>query len=91
MKEDVWMSKPPKDLNKVWMVLTQELNVGPKLTTNSTHKYLHCYKEVICLILGTMLTSFVSNFQTLFASFWVLTSLDLLSFLLKIFFFIILV
>ena len=32
MKEDVWMSKPKKDFNKVWMVLTQELNVGPKLT-----------------------------------------------------------
>ena len=31
MKEDVGMSKPKKEANKVGMVLTQEVNVGPKI------------------------------------------------------------
>ena len=31
MKEDVGTSKPQKYAIKVWMVLTQEINVGPKI------------------------------------------------------------
>ena len=30
-KNDVGMSKPKKEANKVGMVLTQEVNVGPKI------------------------------------------------------------
>ena len=31
MKEDVGISKPKKHANKVGIVLTQEVNVGPKI------------------------------------------------------------
>ena len=30
MKEDVGMSKHKMHANKVWMVLTQKVNIGPK-------------------------------------------------------------
>ena len=40
MKEDVGMSKPQKYANKVGIVITQEVNVGPKTKqTISLYKY----------------------------------------------------
>ena len=68
------MSKPKKDVE--W--LTQEINVGPKITNHfhiTLHNYLKqktkscTYMEVVCLILGPSLSSWVSTTLTLFASF----------------------
>ena len=40
MKQDVGMSNPKKYVNKIGMVLTQEINVGPKIKqTTSIKKY----------------------------------------------------
>ena len=35
MKEDVRSSEPKKDVNKVKVILTQEVNIGPILKTTS--------------------------------------------------------
>ena len=44
MKEDVEMSKPKKDVDNVWIVLTQEVNVGPKIKqTIKVQLFVFCF------------------------------------------------
>ena len=77
MKEDVGMSKPKKHANKVrW---DPKLNKPLHTYTTMKQNTKSCtYVEVVCLILGP--TEPCSH------AFWVLTSLHLLSFLLEMFF-----
>ena len=49
MKQDVGMSNPKKYVNKIGMVLTQEINVGPKIKqTTSIYPYI---STALCLLL----------------------------------------
>ena len=81
------------------VVLTQEINLGPKITNHfhrTLHKYLQHYKakdksctymEVVCLILSPSLTSWVSTTLTLYGSFLGFDVTTSFSFLLKFFLF----
>ena len=67
IKENVGMSRTKKHMNKVGMILTQEIDVGPKIKqTTSIQAYISTIPTLFTCFLGFDIPTFLSFLLKIF-------------------------